>query len=83
MNQGLLVGSLEQTFPEVIEDSLEEGYAVTMAFNRRGSLLAVGCNDGRVVIWDFDTRGTSPASPDRPAEAPLPFCDLLLSGVSV
>ena len=31
--------------------------AGTASFNRRGSLLAVGCNDGRIVVWDFLTRG--------------------------
>jgi COMPASS component SWD1 len=36
-----------QTFPEAIEDFLEDGIAVTSAFNRRGTMLAVGCNDGR------------------------------------
>ncbi|KAF9375950.1 hypothetical protein BGX21_003648, partial [Mortierella sp. AD011] len=43
----------------VIEDTLEDGPAVTVRFNRRGTLLAAGCSDGTIVVWDFDTRGVS------------------------
>jgi len=54
-----LLNPFENQFPEVIEDSLEDGNAAACccAPNRRGTLIAVGCTDGRVVIWDFDTRG--------------------------
>ncbi|KAG0309512.1 hypothetical protein BGZ98_001655 [Dissophora globulifera] len=54
-----LLDPFEQDFPEVIEDTLEDGPAITVRFNRRGTLLAAGCSDGTIVIWDFDTRGVS------------------------
>jgi COMPASS component SWD1 len=28
-------------------------------FNKRGTLLAAGCLDGRCVVWDFDTKGVT------------------------
>lgn len=31
--------------------------AVTSTFNKSGTLLDIGCNDGRIVVWDFLTRG--------------------------
>jgi len=47
-----------QSFPEEFDGSLDSvSAALTCSFNRTGSLLAVGCNDGRLVIWDFLTRG--------------------------
>lgn len=57
------VGShqLSQSLVHVIQEfdgTLDSvSVAITCAFNRRGTLLAVGCNDGRIVIWDFLTRG--------------------------
>ncbi|KAF9135890.1 hypothetical protein BGW39_010705 [Mortierella sp. 14UC] len=54
-----LLDPFEQDFPEVIEDTLEDGPAVKLKFNRRGTLLAAGCTDGTIVVWDFDTRGVS------------------------
>lgn len=53
-----LLESFGQNFPEDFDGTLDcISIAVTCAFNRRGTLLAVGCNDGRIVIWDFLTRG--------------------------
>ncbi|XP_058118734.1 retinoblastoma-binding protein 5 homolog [Anopheles ziemanni] len=53
-----LLESFGQNYPEEFDGSLDcISLAVTCAFNKYGTLLAVGCNDGRVVIWDFLTRG--------------------------
>ncbi|RWS23091.1 retinoblastoma-binding protein 5-like protein [Leptotrombidium deliense] len=53
-----LLQQFGQNYPEEFDGALDcVSLAVTCAFNRRGTLLAVGCNDGRIVIWDFLTRG--------------------------
>ncbi|XP_026462060.1 retinoblastoma-binding protein 5 homolog [Ctenocephalides felis] len=53
-----LLESFGQNYPEEFDGSLDcISLAVTCCFNKRGTLLAVGCNDGRIVIWDFLTRG--------------------------
>nr|CAG4643906.1 EOG090X04Y3 [Lepidurus arcticus] len=53
-----LLESFGQNYPEEFNGTLDcISQAVTCHFNRRGTLLAVGCNDGRIVIWDFLTRG--------------------------
>jgi len=53
-----LLESFGQNYPEDFDGALDcVSIAVACSFNRRGTLLAVGCNDGRIVIWDFLTRG--------------------------
>lgn len=53
-----LLESFGQNYPEESDGTLDTGsMAVTCSFNRHGTLLAVGCNDGRIVVWDFLTRG--------------------------
>ncbi|CDS04820.1 hypothetical protein LRAMOSA07350 [Lichtheimia ramosa] len=52
-----LLDPWEQEYPQTIEETLEDGYVMTCRFNRRGTLLAAGCHDGRCVVWDFDTKG--------------------------
>ncbi|VDP05332.1 unnamed protein product [Soboliphyme baturini] len=50
--------SFGQSYPEELDGTLDcSSIALTCRFNRWGSLLAVGCNDGRVLIFDFITRG--------------------------
>lgn len=45
------------TYPEEFDGILDStNNTLAASFNRRGSLLATGCNDGRIVIWDFLTR---------------------------
>lgn len=63
-----------ETVPEEFESVLEcTSLAICCSFNRRGSLLAVGCNDGRVVIWDFLTRGVAKCIP---AHLSFPVCSI-------
>ncbi|KAJ1411568.1 WD40/YVTN repeat-like-containing domain superfamily [Sesbania bispinosa] len=58
-------------FPEVIEEYLEHGCMKCIAFNRRGTLLAAGCNDGSCVIWDFETRGIAKELRDGECSSPI------------
>lgn len=52
------IESFGQNYPEEFDGSLDcISLAVTCSFNKYGTLLAVGCNDGRIVVWDFLTRG--------------------------
>ncbi|KAL8620662.1 Retinoblastoma-binding protein 5 [Nucella lapillus] len=55
-----LLETFGQNYPEDFDGALDcVSIAVTCSFNRQGTLFAVGCNDGRIVIWDFLTRGIS------------------------
>ena len=50
--------SFGQNYPEENDGALDcISMAITCQFNRFGTLFAVGCNDGRIVVWDFLTRG--------------------------
>ena len=61
MNLNLLQQNFTQNYPDEFDGILDSSNAVvlTVAFNRRGTLLAGGCNDGKILIWDFTTRGLS------------------------
>ncbi|CAF2627819.1 unnamed protein product [Rotaria sp. Silwood2] len=53
-----LLSTFQQNYPEEFDGTLDcASMAVCCAFNKVGSMLAVGCSDGRLVVWDFLTRG--------------------------
>ncbi|KAG9302313.1 hypothetical protein G9A89_008804 [Geosiphon pyriformis] len=58
-----LLNPFEQDYPETIECTISELYGqhnvVVLSFNRRGTLLAAGCLEGHVYVWDFDTKGVA------------------------
>lgn len=57
LSLALLKPSSHENWPEEFDGCLDcEHYPICCAFNRKGSLLAIGCNDGHIVIWDFTTR---------------------------
>lgn len=53
--------------PDCIDGVLEEGSALNVRLNRWGTLLAAGCQDGRVVVWDVDTRAPAAVLPAHAA----------------
>lgn len=66
-----IIDPLQGDFPEVIEEYLEHGIMKCIAFNRRGTLLAAGCNDGSCVIWDFEVRGVAKELRDNECCSPI------------
>lgn len=64
MSHSLYLSDPANAVPEEFEGVLESpNLAICCTFNRRGTLLAVGCTDGRIVIWDFLTRGVAKCIP--------------------
>lgn len=52
-----LLEQFGQPYPEDFDVELAQVcHATVAAFNRRGYVLAVGSNDGRIIIWDIMTR---------------------------
>lgn len=58
MNLPLLHKNFTQHYPDEYDGFLDSPGATILSveFNRRGTLLAGGCNDGKILIWDFVTR---------------------------
>ena len=65
-----LLRTFDASYPEHNDGVLDSGSeALITQFNRRGTMLAVGCNDGRIALWDFMTRGIylPPVQSPRPS----------------
>ena len=70
-----LLENFGQNYPEDYDGALDcFSMALVSQFNRQGTLLAVGCNDGRLVIWDFLTRGENAASSEGKVAARQSDC---------
>ncbi|KAI6196669.1 hypothetical protein M3Y94_01136400 [Aphelenchoides besseyi] len=59
MNSELLDKAFELGYPEELDGVLDisSAHAIVCKFNRLGTLIAIGGNDGRVFLFDFITRG--------------------------
>ncbi|KAJ3340053.1 Retinoblastoma-binding protein 5 [Gonapodya sp. JEL0774] len=51
-----LLNPFEAAIPEILTHALPSLNAAKCAFNRRGNYLAVGSDDGKLEIWDLETR---------------------------
>ncbi|KAK9830614.1 hypothetical protein WJX81_005607 [Elliptochloris bilobata] len=56
MNRRLQDPFEDLDLPLFIEEVLQQGVARCIAFNHWGTVLAAGCEDGSLVLWDFETR---------------------------
>jgi COMPASS component SWD1 len=61
--QQLLRREIINEYPDSLECSLKLGgdslMGLVIQFSKNGQYIAVGCNDGRIIIYDFATRAIS------------------------